>query len=138
LIRYVIERFNKENEDRELAMQLQQQAALQPGPPSTSSGKVEGVKAPDRWNPKEMSWQEFAVTLVFYFLNCVTDQRLWGIRALTFLPRTAQQSFVAWIKLPVTALDASIVTWAKVTHSCAYFFRTSQLTPEPCVKHLAT
>jgi len=110
-----IERLKKEKEDAELAAQLQRAALQQPGP---SSGKIEGMKAPDRWNPKQMSWTEFSITLVFFFLNCVKDRSEWGLRALTYLPVSAQQAFVAWIKVPVTSLNASTVTWEKICEFC--------------------
>jgi len=76
------------------------------------------MKAPDRWNPKQMSWTEFSITLVFFFLNCVKDRSEWGLRALTYLPVSAQQAFVAWIKVPVTSLNASTVTWEKICEFC--------------------
>ena len=110
-----LDRLRKEKEDAELAAQLQRAALQQPGP---SSGKIEGMKAPDRWNPKQMSWTEFSITLVFFFLNCVKDRSEWGLRALTYLPVSAQQAFVSWIQVPVTSLTSSTVTWEKICEFC--------------------
>ena len=65
-----------------------------------------------------MSWTEFSITLVFFFLNCVKDRSEWGLRALTYLPVSAQQAFVSWIQVPVTSLNSSTVTWEKICEFC--------------------
>jgi len=89
--RLELERLRKEKEDADLARQLQQAALHPPGP---SSGKIEGVTAPGMWDPKEMSWTQYSVTLMMFLLNCVTDRTHWGIRALTFLPQAAQHALL--------------------------------------------
>lgn len=64
-----LERLRKEKADREqadLAAQLQRQTILQPERPI--SGKVDGALAPQPWDPKNVSWQQYATTLCIYMV----------------------------------------------------------------------
>jgi hypothetical protein len=114
-----LERLRKEKADREqadLAAQLQRQTILQPERPI--SGKVDGALAPQPWDPKNVSWQQYATTLCIYMVAALIPQAQWGMRALTFLPAAAQQAFMQYIKLPLTELTAARVTWDVVSDFC--------------------
>lgn len=111
-----LERIRKEKEDAQLAAQMQTQAALNTAGPS--SGKVEGVRPPAAWNPKELSWTQYSVTLMVFLFNCVTDRTQWGLRALTFLPVAAQQAFVSWVRIPLADFNTSNITWQIVCKFC--------------------
>jgi len=110
--RLQFEAYKKQQEDAQLARQLQASTSIAP------AGKQEGVRVPEPWNPKSQSWAEYSTTLSLYLINLAVNQRLWGLRALTFLPDAAKQAFFRLHNLLPQEASPETCSWDRVTAFC--------------------